>query len=122
MKKKKNFDVWSVMSVLIMFLYALFLIYPLFMLLRTSVVVDGKFSFSEFVNFFSNPYNITSVFNSIKVSICATILTLVLGVPLAYFYQMYEIKGKSILQILIILLVMIIYQCQAMVIYIYLMD
>ena len=103
MKKKKNFDVWSVMSVLIMFLYALFLIYPLFMLLRTSVVVDGKFSFSEFVNFFSNPYNITSVFNSIKVSICATILTLVLGVPLAYFYQMYEIKGKSILQILIIL-------------------
>ena len=30
-------------------------------------------------------------------------ISLALGVPLAYFYQMYEIKGKSLLQVLVIL-------------------
>ncbi|MDD5842178.1 MAG: iron ABC transporter permease, partial [Solobacterium sp.] len=46
---------------------------------------------------------VKSIFNSLKVSICATALSLAIGVPLAYFYQMYEIKGKTILQVLIIL-------------------
>ena len=41
--------------------------------------------------------------NSLKVSGLATVLTLIIGVPLAYFYQMYEIKGKTVLQVLIIL-------------------
>ena len=41
--------------------------------------------------------------NSFKVSISATILTMVIGVPLAYFYNMYEIKGARFLQIIIIL-------------------
>lgn len=33
----------------------------------------------------------------------ATVLALIIGVPLAYFYQMYEVKGKTVLQVIIIL-------------------
>jgi len=40
--------------------------------------------------------------NSFKVSICATVLALSIGTPLAYFFTMYRIKGKKLLQILII--------------------
>ena len=96
-------DVWKLVSIAIIVLYALFLIYPLFQLLKQSVIVDGAFSFDNFIKFFSKSYYLTTIINSFKVSIIATIITLIIGIPLAYFYQMYEIKGKTLLQIIIVL-------------------
>ena len=99
----KKWDVWKIISILILVSYALFLVYPLISLLQQSIYVDGKFTFEFFVQFFSKNYYVTTIWNSIKVSVSATIITLIIGVPLAYFYQMFEIKGKTVLQILIIL-------------------
>lgn len=99
----KKRDVWKLISISILVLYVLFLIYPLFQLLKQSVYVNGTFSLQYFIKFFSKNYYLTTIINSFEVSICATLVTLVIGIPLAYFYQMYEIKGKTILQILIIL-------------------
>ena len=97
-------DVWLVISVVILALYALFMIYPLFMLLRNAVIDSGgQFTLDYFVKFLSKQYYLGTVLNSFKVSISATILTMVIGVPLAYFYNMYEIKGARFLQIIIIL-------------------
>ena len=101
--KAKNFDVWKIVSVLILALYALFLIYPLWKLLYNAFFSNGVFTLEQFEKFFSQSYYIKSIFNSIKVSLLATILTLIIGIPLAYFYQMYEIKGQAALQIIIIL-------------------
>ena len=101
--KAKNFDVWKIVSVLILALYALFLIYPLWKLLYNAFFSNGVFTLEQFEKFFSQSYYIKSIFNSIKVSLMATILTLIIGIPLAYFYQMYEIKGQAALQIIIIL-------------------
>ncbi|MDO4755750.1 MAG: iron ABC transporter permease [Parabacteroides sp.] len=100
---KKKWDIWKIISLSVLGLYALFLLYPLFELLKQSVVVNGEYSIAQFVKFFSREYYYSTIFNSFEVSISATVLTLVIGIPLAYFYQMYEIKGKSALQILIIL-------------------
>lgn len=100
---KKNRDVWKLVSFGVLALYGLFLLYPLISLLKVAVVVDGKFSLQAFKDFFSKKYYVETIFNSLKVSIATTLVTLVVGIPLAYFYQMYEIKGKSALQILIIL-------------------
>lgn len=100
---KKKRDVWHLVSLGVLILYGLFLLYPLFRLLRESVLVDGKFTFAAFKQFFSSPYHVETIFNSLKVSIAATAVSLIIGVPLAYFYQMYEIKGKSVLQVLVIL-------------------
>ncbi|MBQ7891071.1 MAG: iron ABC transporter permease [Erysipelotrichaceae bacterium] len=96
-------DVWKLISIVVIILYAVFLIYPLFQLLKESVVIDGVFTLKNFVEFFSKNYYLETIFNSFEVSICATIITLIIGVPLAYFYQMYEIKGKTFLQVIIIL-------------------
>ena len=99
----KYFDVWKLVSIFILCLYGMFLIYPLFKLLYNAFFAGGEFTLEYFQSFFSQKYYVKSIFNSLKVSICATALSLAIGVPLAYFYQMYEIKGKTILQVLIIL-------------------
>ncbi len=100
---KKNFDVWRVVSIGVLALYILFLLFPLYKLLYNAFFNNGTFTLEQFQSFFSQSYYVKSIFNSLKVSICATLLSLIIGVPLAYFYQMYEIKGKTLLQILIIL-------------------
>ena len=102
-KKNKKKDIWIVISLSILAIYGLFLIYPLVKLLFQAVYVEGKFTFEHFVEFFSRSYYTKTITNSFIVSISATIITLIIGIPLAYFYQMYEIKGKTILQIIIIL-------------------
>lgn len=101
--KKKKMDVWLLISLGILALYALFLLYPMFSILKSSIYADGKITFQYFVQFFSKSVYLDSLINSFKVSVCATALTLVIGVPLAYFYNMYEIKGKSFIQIICIL-------------------
>ena len=99
----KFFDIWKAVSIGILCLYALFLIYPLFKLLYNAFFLDGSFTTQYFQSFFSQKYYVKSIFNSLKVSVFATALSLIIGIPLAYFYQMYEIKGKTVLQVLIIL-------------------
>ena len=100
---KKKFDIWTVISLLILGLYGLFLLYPLFRLLLESIFKHGTFTLEYFTKFFSNPYYGTTLVHSFKLSIAATAFALILGVPLAYFYNMYEIKGRSLLQIIIVL-------------------
>ena len=100
----KKGDVWRLVSVLILVLYAVILVYPLARLLKVSVITpDGHFSLDGFRAFFGQRYYVRSISNSLKVSVAATVISLLVGVPLAYFYQMYELKGKSLLQVLIIL-------------------
>ena len=49
MKQKRPMDVWQIISFVILGLYALFLILPMFQLLRNSVVgADGQFSLEYF--------------------------------------------------------------------------
>lgn len=103
MKNRKKIDVWVLISLGILLAYGLFLIYPLFSILKESVISNGQFTMEFFEKFFSKSVYFESLANSFKVTVCATIVTLIIGVPLAYFYNMYEIKGKTIVQVIIIL-------------------
>ena len=101
-KPKK--DVWTIISLSILFLFALFMLYPLVMLLRNSAVdPNGKLTFDYFERFLSRPYYAGTIANSFKVSISAAFLALAIGVPIAYFMNMYKIKGAKMLQIVIIM-------------------
>lgn len=99
----KKRDIWKLVSFAVIALYAIFLLYPLFTLLKQSVYSNGHFTLDAFKTFFSKSYNVKTIFNSLKVTITTTVIALAIGIPLAYFYQMYEIKGKTVLQVLIIL-------------------
>ena len=105
MRTKKKIDMWTGVSIAILLIYGLFMIYPLFKMLRQSVFdnATGELTLRYFRQFFMDDYYLSTLFNSFRVSICATVLTLIFGIPLAYFYNLYEIKGRNFLQIMIIL-------------------
>ena len=105
MKKTKSFDLWVWISIGIMGLYLLFMVYPIVNMSLQSFFDSktGDFTMENYVKFFSDNYYFSTLFNSFKLSILVTFFSLLLGVPLAYFYNIYQMRGRSVLQILIIL-------------------
>lgn len=103
-KKRTPLEVWNLIALSILLLYVLFLVQPLFNLLKSSVIhSDGGFTLEYFKRFFSQKYYLSTLINSFKVSTAVTLFSLLMGIPLAYFYNLYEIRGKRPLEILIIL-------------------
>lgn len=106
MKNNNKFrlDVWGFVTLGIIFLYVLFMIYPMGYLIRESVLdpETGEITMANFAKFFSKSYYFDTLFNSFKISITATILSLAIGTPLAYLFTAFKIKGKGLLSILIV--------------------
>ncbi|GEN87035.1 iron ABC transporter permease [Oceanobacillus sp. FSL W8-0428] len=96
-------DIWSVITLGILLLYALVLVLPLFTLLKESIFKDGALSFEHFGEFFGKKYYYSTLFNSLKVTVAVTLASLVIATPLAYIMTTFKIKGKLYLQILILI-------------------
>ncbi|MDO0918492.1 ABC transporter permease [Enterococcus casseliflavus] len=101
--ERKKINIWTVSSLFIFSAYLIFLVYPIVTILGQAMFVDGRMSFNNFSQFFSQSYYFDTLFNSFKVSLTATLFALILGTLLAYFFSMYAFKGKKTLQILIII-------------------
>lgn len=106
MKNNSKFrlDIWGLITLCIIAVYVLFLIYPMANLIKQSVIDSetGRFTMNNFSKFFAKSYYFNTLINSFKVSISATVLSVSIGVPLAYLFSLYKIKGKSLLNILIV--------------------
>ena len=105
MNRKARFDLWTLVTFGLLALYGIFLIYPMMNLL-TQAVIDketGQFTLAYFVKFFSKPYYFNTLLNSFKVTSAVTVLTIIVGTPLAYIFARYKLKGKGFLRMLIIL-------------------
>ncbi len=104
MKAKRKLEVWQLISFGILALYALFLVLPLFSLLRSSVINDnGEFTWEYFSRFFSRKTYYGTLANSFKVAAAVTAASLVVGILFSYFYSLFDLKGKAVLQTLAIL-------------------
>ena len=106
MKKnyKFKFDIWGLVTILVILFYGLFLLYPLWHLGEMAFTGKaGAFSLEHFIKFFSKRYYSITLMNSLRVSLAATLTTMLVGVPLAYFFSVYKIAGKKILNILIVI-------------------
>lgn len=105
MKNNHRFrlDIWGVITLVILGLYLLFMVYPLGNLIKMAFYDDNGFTLGNFIEFFSRSYYSSTLSNSFKVSLAATVTSLLVGVPMAYFFSMYQIKGKKALRILIII-------------------
>lgn len=98
MMKSKKFEIWSSISAVLLGLFVLFLLYPLLGILREALVSkNGGITFNEFVKFFSQSYYSKTILNSFKVSLSITALSLLLGIPLSYFYSFYRLRGAKFL-------------------------
>lgn len=97
-------ELWHVVSIGILSIYVLFLVIPLLSILKESVVgADGAFSLLYFRRFFGERYYLNTILNSFKLSFATMCWALLIGIPLAYVYNFYVIRGRSVVQVLIIL-------------------
>ena len=104
MFKKRKMDVWQVISFVILALYALFLIWPMVSLLRSSVINDeGQFTWEFFQRFFDRKTYYGTLANSFKVAAAVTAASLIVGILFSYFYSLFDLKGKAFLQTMAIL-------------------
>ena len=54
---KRKFEVWTVVTWIFLALFALFLVYPMYGILKQAVFnKDGQFTLEQFSKFFSTPY------------------------------------------------------------------
>ena len=101
---KKKRDAWIIVSLVLLASFLLFLVYPMFGLLKQAVISpEGQLTFEQFAKFFSKSYYTNTIVNSVKVTLTVTAFSLVLGIPIAYFYSFYKIKGAKVLFVLSVL-------------------
>ena len=103
-RQHRRRDMWSGVTITFVVLFVIFLVYPLLGILKQSVFDrEGNFTLQEFVKFFSQPYYSRTIINSFEVTIAITLCTLLIGIPLAYFYSFYQLKGAKALFVISIL-------------------
>lgn len=102
---KFRFNFWTAITLGIAIVLAVFLIYPLFSLLVSGFENSktGAFTFHNFIKFFQKKYYYRGLINSFMISSCVTFLAVLIGAPLAYLMTAYKVKGKKLIDILIII-------------------
>ncbi|WP_130891049.1 iron ABC transporter permease [Fusobacterium varium] len=103
--KKIKWDFWTVVTLVITLVFALFLIYPLFSLLLSSFKdpLTENWSMTNFHRFFSRKYYYQGLLHSFQVTTCVTVIAIIIGVPMAYFMTFYKVKFKALVEVLIII-------------------
>lgn len=91
-------DMWTFVTIFMFAIFGLFLVYPLWGVLKESVVAaDGSFTLKYFIDFLSKTYYLGTIRNSFFVSIAVTLVSLAIGIPFSYFYTYFKLKGAKLL-------------------------
>ncbi|MCM1042748.1 MAG: ABC transporter permease [Corallococcus sp.] len=80
----------------------LFVVLPLVLVLINAFVADGKLSFQNFVDFFTDSSGLTVLFNSLIIGLVTTLLCLLIGYPCAYFLAKYHASNKVLVLLFIL--------------------
>jgi len=104
-KIKRRLDFWSIVTIAISLLFAIFLMYPLFSLFISGFKdsTTGALTGGNFLKFFQKRYYYQGLINSFFVTSCVTLLAIAIGAPLAYLMATFKIKGKGFIEILVII-------------------
>ena len=105
-QKKFRMDMWFGVTLILLALYAVFLLFPMGNLFKMAFYDGEHFTMKYFVEFFTKPYYTSTIANSFKVSIAATVVSLVVGVSMGYLYAVYEIKLAKSVRMCVILATM----------------
>jgi iron(III) transport system permease protein len=98
----KKFDGWTSVAVVLTGGYLVMVIWPLFMVMLQSFTNGDEFSLAGFEKFFSSRLYYSTLINSVLVTVCVTVLALVVAFPLAYLMTMFRIAGNRTVQMLIL--------------------
>ncbi len=100
----KRVDIWTFISLLTLGALAVFLVYPMFtMLYQSFLTKTGEFTLQNYLDFFKLRYYYSTLKNSMSVCITSTLLATMIGIPLAYAVTRYNVAGKRLFNLLLIL-------------------
>lgn len=105
---RPRFDFWFLVKAVVIAAMALFLIYPFSTLITRSFFspkAEG-FTLYNYQRFFSRPYYYKSLQNTALVTFITTGLCTLIGVPIAYLMTRYNVWGKKMFYIFIIMALM----------------
>ncbi len=106
--RKVKLDFWFFVKLLVIVSMCLFIVYPFYTILTKSVFsnkVEGL-TLYNFVRFFTKQYYFQTLIRSLVVCGITVITTTIIGVPIAYVMTRYNVTGKRLLHILIIMSLM----------------
>ena len=101
-------DFWFFAKIIVIAAMCLFIVYPFYTILTKSVFsnkVEGL-TLYNFIRFFTKPYYYQTLIRSMVVCFATVFSTTLIGVPIAYLMTRYNIPGKKILHIFIIMSLM----------------
>lgn len=105
--ERQVFDFWFFSKIIIFIGLAIFLVYPTIMLFSSGFFdVNGKFTLDNFKTFYQYEYYYQTLFNSLKIAAVTTIISVIIGVPLAYLTTRYNIMFKKVINIMIVMSLM----------------
>ena len=98
----KRFQAWNIIQLLVFALLAFAVVYPILFIFKASFVdaETGAFSLKSYAAFFHYPFYLRCLKNSLFVSTLATLFSLLLGIPFAFFLSRYRVPGKNLLKTL----------------------
>ena len=94
---------WVIVTVAILAFCVLFILYPFGRLFLQSFFEDGHFTLANYIKFFGREAYRRVLGNTLKVSICATLLGVLLGLPMAYVATRFNIWGKKAINACVVL-------------------
>ena len=97
--KTERWDFWKIVTVVILLIFLLFLVYPMVSMFIKGFQdpATGDWTVKHYQKFFGKRYYYRALLNSFKVTFAVTILSVLVGVPIAYFMSYYHIKGSGFL-------------------------
>lgn len=103
----RQLDFWFVAKIIIFSLFGFFLIYPFVnMFIRGFTSTEGTFSLAYFQRFAEYKYYYQTLFRSLSVAVSTTFFAMLIGMPMAYTMSRYNLIGKRVINIMIIMSLM----------------
>lgn len=94
------------MLLALLFIFALllvFIVYPVFTVLQESFVVEGRLSLSNYVRFFTSQYFLHTLYNTLSISVIATVGAVLLGLIFAFAVVRTNIPAKNFFMLVSVL-------------------
>lgn len=108
LSRRVKLDFWFFTKVIVIAALCLFIVYPFYTILTKSVFsskVEGM-TLYNFERFFTKPYYYRSLLRSMMVCSMTMVFSAIIGVFIAYIMTRYNVPGKNILHVLIIMSLM----------------
>lgn len=108
LSRRVKLDFWFFTKAIVIAALCLFIVYPFYTILTKSVFsskVEG-ITLYNFERFFTKPYYYRSLLRSMMVCSMTMVFSAIIGVFIAYIMTRYNVPGKNILHVLIIMSLM----------------